>query len=57
MNQSILNRKEAAEYLKISVSTLKKLDIPTLKIGDRILYPQTTLEKWIEDNTKKRQKN
>ena len=45
--QTVLNRKEAAAYLKIGISTLKKLDIPTVKIGKRVLYPQASIDTWI----------
>ena len=51
-----LTRKEAAEYLRISVRTLDKLaqkgEIPYSKLGNgvraRVLYQQRTLDAYLE---------
>jgi hypothetical protein len=49
----LLNRSEAAQYLGISLNTLKILDIPRTLIRKRVLYRKDILEKWAKDNTKK----
>lgn len=44
-----LTAKEAAEYLKMPLSTLYKLggDIPRIKVGKRFLYTEETLYNYI----------
>ena len=52
-NDLVLNRRQAAEFLKIGISTLGKLDIPKTLIRRRILYRRDILEKWLKENTEK----
>ena len=53
MEDSLLNREKAAEYLGISPYTLsywksmKKQDIPTVKLGKRCLYRKADLDAFI----------
>jgi excisionase family DNA binding protein len=51
-NDDIMNRKEAARYLKVSTSTLDRLvkdrKIPFSKINGRILFLKKDLLKWVE---------
>jgi len=48
----LLTRKEAAEYLKISLSTLDKMtksdQIPFYKIGDSIKYIKTEINEFLK---------
>jgi excisionase family DNA binding protein len=43
----VLTRIEAANYLRISKSTLDKLDIPKSKLRRRVLYRKTALDQWL----------
>lgn len=53
MREKLLNRKEAAEYIGITQSTLaswdctKRYKIPKIKLGRLIRYRQDDLDKWI----------
>jgi hypothetical protein len=47
----ILSRKEAAAFLGICLSTLDRLDIPRIKIRDRVLYKREVLKKWTDEHT------
>jgi len=40
-----LSRKEAADYLGIHLNTLDRSNIPRVRIGGRVLFRRTTLEK------------
>lgn len=52
----LLNRDEAAKYLRLSPGTLanwqstQRQKIPCVKLGGRIFYRATELQKWIEQN-------
>lgn len=54
MDNKLLNREKAAEYLGISPDTLsywksmKKKDIPTVKLGKRCLYRRVDLDAFIQ---------
>ncbi len=57
MEKQMMDTKEAAEYLGVSFKTLqnKRSSIaggpPFVRIGGRVLYRITDLEKYIEENT------
>jgi len=50
--QTLLNVKEAADYLGLAVSTIYKLvswkRIPFYKLGARVLFSTSALDKWVE---------
>jgi len=52
MNNDILTKKEAAQFLKISISTLDRLmvekNIPYSKINRRVLFLKEDLIKWVK---------
>jgi excisionase family DNA binding protein len=52
-----LDLKQAAKHLNISVSPLRllirRLVIPPVKIGKRILFPFSQLQSWLEQNALK----
>jgi hypothetical protein len=64
MNAKNLSQKEAAEYLNLSVETLKRLRIKGLGAkyiklntgtegkNQKILYPIEELDKWLNDSLK-----
>jgi excisionase family DNA binding protein len=54
-SESLLNRKEAAKYLKVSPGTLavwdctKRYDLKPLKVGRAVRYRKSNLDKFLED--------
>jgi hypothetical protein len=47
----LFNRKEAAQYLGgICLTTLHRLNIPIIKIRNRVFYRKEDLNSWIEEN-------
>ena len=52
MDDDVLTKKEAAKYLKISISTLDRLmkekKIPYSKINGRVLFLKEDLLKWVK---------
>jgi predicted DNA-binding transcriptional regulator AlpA len=51
----LLDRKEAAGYLRICKTTLDNLAISRIKIRRRVLYRKSELDKWIDQNTQTRE--
>lgn len=59
MNPALLTEHEAAEYLQLSVSTLRRerstqsrdLGIPFLKIGVVVRYSVAALDEWIKNRS------
>ena len=52
-NKEVMNRTEAAAYLRIGKSTLDKLDIPKIQIRRRILFKKEAIDKWLLQQSKK----
>lgn len=56
LNNHLLNRCEAADYLRIKKETLavwacnKRHPLPYIKVGRRVLYRQSDLDAFIESN-------
>ena len=48
----LLSRREAGEYLRISMNTLDKLKIPRLKIRHKVFFRKPELDNWIIQNSK-----
>jgi len=46
----LLDRKEAAGYLRICKTTLDNLAISRIKIRRRVLYRKSELDKWLDQN-------
>ena len=44
----VFNRKEAAKYLGVCVTTLDRLDIPHTRVRHRVFYKQAVLNKWFD---------
>jgi len=57
MERKLLNKKEAATYLRLGVSTIDKLlalrKIKPVRIGRRVLFQQEDLDRFIEKNKEK----
>jgi len=57
MEDEIMTKKEAAKFLKLSVSTIdrlmKKRDIPFSKINGKVLFQKKDLVAWLESKKTK----
>jgi len=51
LQDNVLSRKRAASYLGVCVTTLDRMKIPRVKVRRRVLYQQSVLIKWLEENT------
>jgi excisionase family DNA binding protein len=57
LTDTLLSRREAAEYLGIKVQTLatwtssKRYQLPVVKVGRSVRYRTSDLEKWMADRT------
>ena len=55
--EQIFNSNEAARYLGVSPNSLKTwrstriVQIPYAKVGDRVVYRQTDLDRFLDENT------
>lgn len=56
-SKKLLDENEAADFLTISPGTLsvwrstQRYNIPFVKVGRRVRYRQTDLDKWLESRT------
>ena len=59
MDDEILSKKEAAKFLKISVSNLSRLmkekKIPYSKVNGRVLFLKEDLVKWVKNKRVKQE--
>jgi excisionase family DNA binding protein len=53
----ILTRKEAANYLRVCLTTLDKTRIKSFRIGKSVRYQKSELDKWIEKKSRNPNKN
>ena len=51
LQDAVLSRKQAADFLGICRTTLDRTGIPRTKIRRRVLYRQSILTQWLEKNT------
>jgi len=49
--ESLLSRKQAAEFLGVCKTTLDRLGIAKTRLRRRVLYRQVVLENWLRDHT------
>ena len=54
MNGNLLDIKDLSVYLCVSISLLRKLvkrnEIPYNKIGAKIMFQKSEIDKWLRDN-------
>jgi hypothetical protein len=48
-----MDRKTAAAYLRVSKTTLDRLDVPKAKIRKRVFFKKSVIDNWLEDQIKK----
>jgi len=51
LQENVLSREEAADFLGICRTTLDRMNIPRTKLRRRVLYRQSVLIQWLEKNT------
>ena len=57
MNQSLLTREEAAEYLRVTPGTLavwastRRYELPFIKCGRAVRYRKADLDRWLAGRT------
>jgi hypothetical protein len=51
LQEGILSRQQASEFLGICKTTLDRLDIPRIKIRRRVVFKKSVLEKWLDQHT------
>ena len=44
-----LNRRQEAKAVGVCLTVFDRLDIPSVKIGIRVLYRKSTLEGWLKE--------
>ena len=61
MDKEICNIKDLSDYLKISISEIRKLvrekRIPNFRLGNRIMFDIKKINKWIENLEEKENLN
>jgi excisionase family DNA binding protein len=48
--ETVLTRREAAEYLRVCLSTFDKLGVPHIKARRKVLFRREALDKWLAEN-------
>jgi len=51
LQENVLSRKQAAEFLGVCRTTLDRMNLPRTKVRRRVLYRQSVLIQWLERNT------
>jgi hypothetical protein len=49
----VLSRKETAAFLGVCLSTLDRIDIPKIRIRQRVVYKRGDVIKWLDTHTVK----
>jgi hypothetical protein len=49
----VLSRKETAAFLGVCLSTLDRIDMPKVRIRDRVVYKRDDVLKWLDTHTVK----
>jgi len=50
-SDTLMDRKQAAEYLRVCKTTLDRLDCPKIRLRRRVLFSKITLDKWLLEHT------
>jgi len=59
MEKEIMSKRELSEYLRLSRATidnLMKKDLPYFKVGGRVLFRKSAIDKWLETKAVPRKK-
>ena len=55
LQDNVLSRKKAAEYLGVCTTTLDRMNIPRTKVRRIVFYRQSVLIRWLEENTESKE--
>ena len=55
ITSELFDRKEAANYLRICLTTLDSLPIPRIKIRRVVRYKKVELDNWLDQNSQIRE--
>jgi hypothetical protein len=48
--ENVLTRREAADYLRVCLSSFDKLGVPRIQVRRKMLFRRETLDKWLAEN-------
>jgi excisionase family DNA binding protein len=48
--EAVLTRREAADYLRVSLSCFDRLGVPRIKVRRKMLFRRETLDRWLAEN-------
>jgi hypothetical protein len=48
--ETVLTRREAADYLRVCLSVFDKLGVPRIQVRRKMLFRLETLDKWLAEN-------
>jgi hypothetical protein len=48
--ETVLTRREAADYLRVCLSVFDKLGVPCIQVRRKMLFRRETLDKWLAEN-------
>ena len=51
LQENVLSRKQAAEFLGVCKATLDRMKLPRTKVRRRVFFRQSELIRWLEENT------
>jgi len=55
LQDNVLSRKQACEFLGVCLTTLSRMNIPRVKVRKRVLYQQSVLLEWLKKNTRSKE--
>ncbi len=50
----LMDRKQAAEYLRVCLTTLGRLNLPKIKLRRRVLFSKVAVDLWLQEQTTNR---
>jgi excisionase family DNA binding protein len=48
--ETVLTRREAADYLRVCLSCLDRLGVPRIKVRRKVLFRREALDRWLAEN-------
>jgi excisionase family DNA binding protein len=48
--ETVLTRREAADYLRVCLSSFDKLGVPRIKVRRKVLFRREALDQWLAEN-------
>ncbi len=54
-SDSLMSRKQTAEYLHVCRTTLDRLNLPKIRLRRRVLFSKIAIDKWLQEQTVNRE--